>query len=147
MISENDWTRNDGMVKEPETPDNFLRGQLMASRSTKRQVTADHAALSYWKQADVNPIEEAFATVEEALAPRSQYTERVLQGLVSNKEIEPVIEPNPAIQMESLTSLLANSAKQKLVTNSILNHITEQPNIYEYYDENENDSPNKVQAA
>lgn len=156
MISENDWSRNDGMHKAPDEPDNFLRGQLLASRSTKRQVTADHAAMSYWKQTEIDPDEEMNATVEDAVPPRSQYTERVLQGLVSNvvvePEKEPYIETDPAIQMESLASILAKSARQKLVTNSILNHIVDKPApqvFEEYYDEYEDDdtAPRTVHAA
>jgi len=107
MIKENDWSRNEGMKKVPDEPDNFLGGQLLASRDSKRQVTADHLAISYWKQEEINSMEEVNPTVEEALPPRSQYTERVLQGLVSNAVIasQPLIEPNPALQMESLASI------------------------------------------
>jgi hypothetical protein len=148
------WFTENQNDEEPAEADNFLMGQLLTTRKSKRQNTADHVAISYWKQEEITAPEEVTPVAEEIITPRSQYTDRVLQGLlVSNRELDELTEADANLEMESFASILTVSAKQKFVNHAFLNSVIEraetEQTIEEYYDEFEDDSwsPNTVRAA
>ncbi|MDZ4833043.1 MAG: hypothetical protein SGJ27_04510 [Candidatus Melainabacteria bacterium] len=147
-LKDNDWSTNEGVNKKPDAPDNFLGGQLLASRNTKRQVTADHVCMSYWKQAEISPAMEEATVIEDAIPPRAQYAERVLHGLfgAANPDVATTstTETSYELEMDSFTSILPSSAKQKLVDEVFMSHITERNDVY--YEEGE-DSRNSARGA